>query len=96
MLNQHQIQCKFVPDGTNLMQILHHCRKFMQIRRQKGAGTKTHKCLVGMCNSVNIINVLVMIIIILVSKQKKFKTKLHTMQCRKGKTLHRYMAQGLF
>ena len=26
---------------------LHHCRKLMQIRCHKGAGTKMHKCLVG-------------------------------------------------
>ena len=29
------------------MQILHKCRKFMQIRYQKGTGTKMHKCLYG-------------------------------------------------
>ena len=32
--------------STNLMHYLHHCRKFMQIRCQKGAGTKMYKCLV--------------------------------------------------
>ena len=39
--------------ASNLMQIcpkqhhnLHHFRKLMQIRCQKGAGTKIHKCLV--------------------------------------------------
>ena len=26
---------------------MHHCRKFMQIRFQKGASTSMHKCLVG-------------------------------------------------
>ena len=31
----------------HLIHNLHHCKKFMQIMRQKGSGTKMHKCLVG-------------------------------------------------
>ena len=31
------------------MHFLLHCRKFRQIRYPKGAGTKIHKCLVGVC-----------------------------------------------
>ena len=35
------------PNCTIKVDNLHHCRKFMQIRCQKGASTKMHKCLVG-------------------------------------------------
>ena len=33
--------------STKKEQNLHNCRKLIQIRCQKGAGTKMHKCLVG-------------------------------------------------
>ena len=35
------------PISNKKVENLHHCRKSMQIRCQKGAGTKMHKCLVG-------------------------------------------------
>ena len=38
---------KFVPKRTKNMHNLHHSRKLIQIRCQKGADTKMHKCLVG-------------------------------------------------
>ena len=46
-LYQHRVDvetgslCKIPP------KIQHHCGKLMQIRCQRGAGTKMHKCLVG-------------------------------------------------
>ena len=46
MLYQHQIQCKFVPNSTKFGTTV----KFMQIRCQKGIGTKMHKFLVGLLN----------------------------------------------
>ena len=34
--------------APNLMYNLDYCKKIMQIRCQKGSGTKMHKCLVGL------------------------------------------------
>ena len=47
MLNWHQIKCKLFPNSTKKVHNLHHSRRFMQIRCQKGSDTKMHKCLVG-------------------------------------------------
>ena len=44
----YQIQCKLVPNSTKKMHNLHHYRKLMQIRCQKGADTEMPKCLVGL------------------------------------------------
>ena len=38
---------QFTKIAQNLMHNLHHCRNLIQIRYQKGFGTKMHKCLVG-------------------------------------------------
>ena len=46
-LNSSQIESiESAVSASNLMQILQHCRKLMEIRCQKGAGTKLQKCLV--------------------------------------------------
>ena len=41
-------------NSTEKFHNMHNCRKFMQIRCQKGAGTKVLKCLVGTTHSKNI------------------------------------------
>ena len=42
--------------AQNLMQILYHCRKLMQIRCKKGAGSKLHKCLVAILEMCHILS----------------------------------------
>ena len=40
MLNWHQFKCKLFPNSTKKVHNLHHSRKFMQIRCQKGSALK--------------------------------------------------------
>ena len=44
------------PKYHQKMHILPYCRKLMQIRCQKGAGTKMHKCLDGPLSKIRFFN----------------------------------------
>ena len=48
ILNLNQIKYKFVPNSTQKVHFLHHCKKLVLFRYRKSAGTKMHKCLAGM------------------------------------------------
>ena len=43
---------KFAPNLMKTFPNLHHCRNLMQIRCRKGAGTKMHKCFVGLLGCI--------------------------------------------
>ena len=51
------------------MHYLHHWRKLMQIRCQKGSGTKMRRCLVG--DSISIVKILSLLIL----RKKNFKVE---------------------
>ena len=57
MLNQHQIQCKFVPNSTKLNANFTPRRKIDANMVPKGASTKMHKCLVWTHHHTIYINV---------------------------------------
>ena len=47
MRNQHQIECKFVPNSTKKVHNLHHTAENCANKVPKGASSKLHKFLVG-------------------------------------------------